>query len=291
MRSVRLNIVTVCQFVLFGIEPVYAANVYTTDIASTNRPVSTAPNTIEFSSAVQIAASVAADIQRPSQAPAIPIPSNLTDSHEFAFIQHLTPALPPLQAHALPDPTQAVDDVILWTNNSSVAEKSLDSRQTALRVLVVGDSISQGLEGDWTWRYRIWQWFQHNGLNAQFVGPYTGTVKAEPASSPRSPPLYKDILPQKPYVTDGGYTKDVDSAFLSNSNHFAIWGRAAAVSKGLIQGVLQQHNADLMLLMLGFNDMGWFYSDADGTIDSIGTLISNARAANPNIKVAIANVP
>jgi lysophospholipase L1-like esterase len=103
--------------------------------------------------------------------------------------------------------------------------------------------------------------------------------------------LYKDTLSQKPYVTDGGYAKDVDSAFLSNSNHFAIWGRAAAVSKGLIQGVLQQHNADLMLLMLGFNDMGWFYSDADGTIDSIGTLVSNARAANPNIKVAIANVP
>lgn len=43
--------------------------------------------------------------------------------------------------------------------------------------------------------------------------------------------------------------------------------------------------------MLGFNDMGWFYSDAHGTLDSIQTLISNTRSANPNLKFAVANVP
>lgn len=43
--------------------------------------------------------------------------------------------------------------------------------------------------------------------------------------------------------------------------------------------------------MLGFNDMGWFYSDAPGTIDSVDTFVANARAANPNIKIALANVP
>ena len=43
--------------------------------------------------------------------------------------------------------------------------------------------------------------------------------------------------------------------------------------------------------MLGFNDMGWFYSGPDGTLDSIHTLITNARAANPNLKFAVANVP
>ncbi len=43
--------------------------------------------------------------------------------------------------------------------------------------------------------------------------------------------------------------------------------------------------------MLGFNDMGWFYSDAYGTLGSMNSLVSEARAANPNIKIAIANVP
>lgn len=64
-----------------------------------------------------------------------------------------------------------------------------------------------------------------------------------------------------------------------------------AVDKGLIQGVLESTPADLILFMLGFNDMGWFYSDAPGTIDSVDTFISNARAANPNVKIALANVP
>jgi lysophospholipase L1-like esterase len=91
-------------------------------------------------------------------------------------------------------------------------------------------------------------------------------------------------------VLDGGlYAADASSAF--QSNHFAVWGRAAATDKGLIQGVLTDYPADLMLLMLGFNDLGWYYSDAPGLIDSMQTLITNARAANPNINIALANVP
>lgn len=64
-----------------------------------------------------------------------------------------------------------------------------------------------------------------------------------------------------------------------------------AVDKGLIQNVLQSTPADLILFMLGFNDMGWFYSDAAGTIDSVDTFVTNARVANPNVKIAMANVP
>lgn len=157
--------------------------------------------------------------------------------------------------------------------------------------MIAGDSMTQGLEGDWTWRYRLWQWFQQNGVNVQFVGPYKGTVPATEPSQPQPPPLYGAPLVFSPYPENGGYAKGVDGAFLSNSNHFAIWGRAAAVSKGLVTAAMQQSPADLMLVMLGFNDMGWFYSDAYGTIDSIATLIANARSVNPNIKFAVATVP
>lgn len=33
-----------------------------------------------------------------------------------------------------------------------------------ISVMVVGDSITQGHEGDWTWRYRLWQWFNDQGV-------------------------------------------------------------------------------------------------------------------------------
>ena len=55
--------------------------------------------------------------------------------------------------------------------------------------------------------------------------------------------------------------------------------------------MLESTPADLILFMLGFNDMGWFYSDAPGTIDSVNTFVANARAANPDVKIALANVP
>ena len=42
-------------------------------------------------------------------------------------------------------------------------------------MMVVGDSISQGGEGDWTWRYRLWEWFKVQDVVVDFIGPFLGT--------------------------------------------------------------------------------------------------------------------
>jgi hypothetical protein len=143
--------------------------------------------------------------------------------------------------------------------------------------------MTHGQEGDWTWRYLLWQWFRQNNVAMQFVGPYKGTVAPPEPMAPQPPPLYGSTEPTTMASTTGGYAAGVDAGFLSNSNHFAVWGRAAATDKGLIGDILDQYQADMMLIMLGFNDMGWFYSNAEGTIDSIGAIVDNARAKNPNI--------
>ncbi|KAH9822090.1 carbohydrate esterase family 3 protein [Teratosphaeria destructans] len=157
--------------------------------------------------------------------------------------------------------------------------------------MIVGDSMSQGAEGDWTWRYRIWQWFEHNEIEFRFVGPYIGTVSPEPPSPPTPPPLYNSTGVAEAIDHAGGYAKGVDPAFLSNCNHFSVWGQAVAVDKYLIKDVLHSHPADLILFMLGFNDIGWHYSDASGTIESVATFVEEARAANPDLQLAIANAP
>ncbi|KFZ11648.1 hypothetical protein V501_04652 [Pseudogymnoascus sp. VKM F-4519 (FW-2642)] len=261
------------------------------DATDTTVVDSNATKTIDFSSAVQIEASLTVALQQVSNAPAIPIPTNVTNIPEYAAVIRLSPFLPIVPAGVdLPEAEDMIA-VLISSANASGTDKSLLGRQSALRVMIVGDSMSQGQQGDWTWRYRMWQWFQQNDVAVEFVGPYKGTVAPESAAAPQPPILYGTTAPTTMASTDGGYAAGVDSAFLSNSNHFAVWGRSAAVDKGLIQGVLEQNMADIMLLMLGFNDMGWFYSDGAGTIDSIGTLVANARAANPSIKFAIANVP
>ncbi|CZR57589.1 uncharacterized protein PAC_07478 [Phialocephala subalpina] len=174
-------------------------------------------------------------------------------------------------------------------NASSPADESLAGRQAGMRVMIVGDSMTQGAQGDWTWRYRIWEWFQDQSIAVDFVGPYVGTQEPDLPSAPSQTVLYRVAQTTNPVKSSGGYAVGVSANF--DSHHFAVWGRAAAVDKGLIQDIVAAHQPDLMLLMLGFNDMGWFYSDAAGTLDSIKTLISNARTANPNLKFAVANVP
>lgn len=159
-----------------------------------------------------------------------------------------------------------------------------------LRVMVVGDSMTQGDEGDWTWRYRLWEWFKDQGVNVDFVGPYSGTKNPPEAAAPAPPPFQgSPPTPSGPPPTTGGYSADADPAF--DRDHFAVWGRQAAQDKTLIRQVVQNYKPDLLLVGLGFNDMGWFVSGPEGTLDSMRTLVSEARAAKPDINFALANVP
>lgn len=158
-----------------------------------------------------------------------------------------------------------------------------------LRIMVVGDSMSQGHEGDYTWRYRLWQWLQDQRVAVDFVGPYDGTRGPDPAGPPQPPPLQGAPTPAAgPPRADGGYAAD---AAPFDSQHFAIWGRQAAQDKDLIREQVANYQPDILLVGLGFNDMGWFVSGPEGTLASMRTLVDNARAAKPDLKLALANVP
>jgi lysophospholipase L1-like esterase len=158
-----------------------------------------------------------------------------------------------------------------------------------IKVMVVGDSMTQGHEGDWTWRYRLWQWFRDQRVDVDFVGPYTGTQPSDSPAAPAPPPVPGDPppLPSLPR-TSGGYAAGASSF---DSDHFAVWGRQAAQDKDLISDQVQQFQPDYLLVGLGFNDMGWVISGPDETLASMKTLVDRARAAKPNIKFALANVP
>jgi hypothetical protein len=145
--------------------------------------------------------------------------------------------------------------------------------------MIVGDSISQGAEGDFTWRFRLWQWTQSNGISVDFVGPYKGTNP--PADGTPDPPNGEPR-------TYGGYAKDLPPF---DSEHFAVWGRNTAQDKDQIAAHVKTYMPDHLLIELGFNDLGWFVSGPEGTLDSMKTLVNNARAVKPDIKFAIANVP
>lgn len=149
--------------------------------------------------------------------------------------------------------------------------------------MIVGDSISHGAEGDYTWRYRIWQWFKSEEILVEFVGPYIGT------QPPSTPSQLGETAHAAIQIANGGYAKDITEDW--NSNHFSLWGRQAAQTKDLIRREVAEYHPDLLLVELGFNDMGWFVSGPEGTLKSMSEIVSNARLSNPKIGIAVANVP
>jgi lysophospholipase L1-like esterase len=202
---------------------------------------------------------------------------------------------------------QAVVDAVTWLADrltafadligpafTAAANRLFGTRPTdwpagSLKVMVVGDSMSEGHEGDWTWRYRLWQWFRDKNITVDFVGPYRGTKPPPRPAAPTPPPLQGSPTPAVvPARSSGAYAA---GASTFDSDHFALWGRQAAQAKSLIRQQVQTFQPDLLLVGLGFNDMGWFISDANGTLASMKSLVDEARAAKPGIDFALANVP
>jgi hypothetical protein len=63
-------------------------------------------------------------------------------------------------AECSPVSTLTIPDHLIRNDTSA----TLDSRANSISVMVVGDSMTQGKEGDWTWRYRLWEWFNDQGV-------------------------------------------------------------------------------------------------------------------------------
>jgi lysophospholipase L1-like esterase len=159
--------------------------------------------------------------------------------------------------------------------------------------MVVGDSISHGQEGDYTWRFRLAQWAADTSQNLKmtYVGPYKGTNPVVFPSPPAPAPLQGQSPPSNaPDFTNGaGYAAGIGSEW--DTGHFAAWGRQVAEDKSRIQQMVAAYQPDILLVELGFNDIGWFVSDAMGALQSMEQLVSNARAIKADIKIAIANIP
>jgi hypothetical protein len=163
-----------------------------------------------------------------------------------------------------------------------------------LRVMVAGDSISQGCESMHTWRYRLWEWFQANDVPVAFVGPFHQTQLQEQDLSTGVPlPAARpgDEL-DGPTAMDTGYALDVEPEFLrTGSAHFAIWGREIAQDLDIIGRQIHDYRPDYLLVELGFNDLVWAARKPDEALTLMQQFIEKARATSPELRFAVANLP
>ncbi|KAF2635693.1 hypothetical protein P280DRAFT_473621 [Massarina eburnea CBS 473.64] len=157
------------------------------------------------------------------------------------------------------------------------------------KFLIAGDSITHGMEGDWTWRWRLNYWL---GLNhdIEFVGPYGGTHGPTPNSAVYpSAPLFAGEAERATTDVVGLYASGIPGDFAAQG-HGGWWGRQAAQVRYTIHDWVVTYQPDYLLILLGFNDLGWFVSGPEGLIGNMGALVEAAREAKSDIKILVGNV-
>lgn len=141
-------------------------------LSTTVNPSAIATKTVDFSSAIQIAASVAPELALGNFSNPIPLP---TDAPNYDEVSRIAALFPPLQQFTSKLDLDAFAEIHAPPDSSNKVQK----RQDAISVMIVGDSMTHCNEGDYTWRYRIWEWFLSQNVAVDFVGPYLGTIEAE----------------------------------------------------------------------------------------------------------------
>lgn len=137
-----------------------------------------------------------------------------------------------------------------------------------MRFMFVGDSMTIGHTGDFTWRYRMWQHLSRSfGGPYRIVGPHTE--------------LY-DVVTEAP--VSHGYA---DPAFpVRARRHLAAWGKGWQHMAPLIREAVRTHRADVLLVSLGLIDLG-FYTDSAGTARHTRAFVAEARAADPRVRMVV----
>ncbi|KAL2827218.1 SGNH hydrolase-type esterase domain-containing protein [Aspergillus cavernicola] len=159
---------------------------------------------------------------------------------------------------------------------------------SSFKAMFVGDSITQGREGDFTWRFRLWQWLVDEGMDVDFVGPHHGTKPPEDVDDAKpSPPSLSPESSDPTTIYNGGkYAKQVSADF--PDKHYAQWGRQAVQVE--IDHQVATYTPHWLLVMVGFNDLGWWVSGPEGTLETVKNIVADARRTTPGVKILVGNV-
>jgi lysophospholipase L1-like esterase len=131
-----------------------------------------------------------------------------------------------------------------------------------MRILFVGDSMTLGGAGEFTWRYRMWQHLRRTSdLPCRIVGPYDTLHEGSHA--------YAD--PDFPAAA---------------RRHLAGWGRGWQHMAPVIGEAVRTHRADTLLVSLGLIDLG-FYTDPDQTAANVRRFVAAAREARPGVRAVL----
>ncbi|BCJ46194.1 hypothetical protein GCM10010168_51430 [Actinoplanes ianthinogenes] len=136
----------------------------------------------------------------------------------------------------------------------------------ATRILIVGDSITQGSSGDYTWRYQLWKHLQASAPGAtDFVGERTW--------------LYDNIANTQNSTAYANPNFDRD--------HHAKWGQQLQLEKDEIAPAVSAAKPDVMLLLMGINDLTWGGESPATAFGNLQALLRTAHGLRPSLRVVV----
>ncbi len=158
--------------------------------------------------------------------------------------------------------------------SSGADEQDEPPRVKPVRIVCIGDSITQGRRGGgehemtFSYRYPLWKMMVDAEANVEFVGSMSGGFNGD-----------ADWQPYK------GQEFDRD--------HEGHWGWRTEGIRERLAGWLESYTPDIALILLGSNDRGYIDGGektiAD-TAEEMRKIIEILRTDNPNVRVLIGHV-
>lgn len=151
--------------------------------------------------------------------------------------------------------------------------RGADRADDETRVLVVGDSVTQGWVGSCTWRFFFAERLRLRGIeDVDLVGPRTG--------------VYDSL----DWDHQGGYAdEEFDQDHAARSS--AELGDAGGPTGEGIDRLVDDHDPDAVLALWGINDLLHGGASPDDLVASYDEWISLARSADPGIDLVIGQLP
>lgn len=148
----------------------------------------------------------------------------------------------------------------------------------ATRVLIIGDSVTQGAVGDRTWRYWLWKLLEESHADVDFVGPRTGEYDDRGTPDP-----HDDDFDDDRHYPDPEFDQD----------HAATWGGGMShrADDFDIPTLLADHAPDVVINAEGFNDLTFWELSPRELLDLMAGFVADVRAARPRASIVIGQLP
>ena len=176
-----------------------------------------------------------------------------------------TAAGPSQSAPSQPAPSQATQDQAAPGRTPGASPAA----GTSPRIMIVGDSITEGSAGDYTWQFRLYEHLRADGISPRMVGPYSS--------------LYNNVTNAE------GDQSYADPRFERAND--ARWGLTLFREKDAIGGNVATYRPDYLLVLLGLDDISWYGLSQPVMASNLAGFIAAARAARPGIRIVLGLIP